>query len=152
MLSPIAKILSEYQNIAVLGDSFYYPVCTELSLKMKEISYININAYPTGEFLHGHIALLNNKAALIVLIDEENINSNLKSLNKIMSKYNPAVVTVSENISDDTFDCNFHINKQPIINKLFDLILFLQLLSLKTAVALGRDVDNPKGLNKVVQE
>lgn len=152
LLIPVAKILSGFQNIEILGNRVLYALAGEGALKIKETSYININAHPFGEFLHGHLAILNNKSAIIALIDEENIQSNLKTLNKILADYNPTIVTVSETVDVENFDFNFHINKMPLIHKVFTLVLFMQLLACQIATELGRDVDKPKGLKKVVTE
>jgi len=147
-----AKILSEFQNVVVLGNREYFTVSLEGALKIKETSYININAYPTGEFLHGHVAVLNNKAAVIALIDERNVENNLKYLRKIHNDYNgTTIITVSDYKIGD-FDFNLQIPKTSSISKIFNLIVMFQLLAYETAKLLGRDIDSPKGLSKVVLE
>lgn len=146
-----AKFLCEFPNIAVLGNKAYYTVALEGSLKIKETSYINVNACPMGEFLHGHVAVLNTKSAVVALIDEENAEINLKNLRRVNKEYTTTIVTVSENDIDE-FDFNLRIEKTPVINKLFILLVLLQLLAYNIANALGRDIDNPKGLSKVVLE
>ena len=151
LLQPITKVLSEFNNIAILGDSIFYAIALEMALKMKETSYINVNTYPIGEFLHGHMAVLNNKGAIIALLDERNLEANIKILKKAMKDYNPTVVTVSESVDDDAFDFNFHMDKTPFVNRVFNTLLLLQITAYQVATALGRDIDNPKGLSKVVQ-
>ena len=51
----------------------FYPLSKEGALKVKETSYINANAYPIGEFLHGHIAILNKKCAVIAIVNNVEI-------------------------------------------------------------------------------
>ena len=152
LIQPIAKILSGFDNISILGNRVYYPIAKEAALKIKETSYININAHPFGEFLHGHLAILNRKSAIIALLDADNLQSNLKILNKILQDYNPTVVTVFESPAFENFDFNFQIDNTPFINKVFNLILFSQLLAYQTATELGKDADKPKGLKKIVTE
>ncbi|TVQ79756.1 MAG: glutamine--fructose-6-phosphate transaminase (isomerizing) [Bradymonadales bacterium] len=41
-----------------LGRGLHYPIALEGALKLKEIAYINTQAYPAGEMKHGPIALI----------------------------------------------------------------------------------------------
>ena len=43
------------------------PPALEGALKLKEISYINANGYPAGEFKHGPIALINENSPTVAL-------------------------------------------------------------------------------------
>ena len=60
-----AKSLSECENAVILGSEIFYYTAIEGTLKFTETSYINTSAFPTGEFLHGHIAILNKKCFVI---------------------------------------------------------------------------------------
>ncbi len=151
IIETISTILYEFQNIIILGNKFNYTIALEGALKIKETSYINVNAYPLGEFLHGHVAVLNNKSAIIAVIDEQNLETNLKNLRKIQQEYNPTIITIStKNIED--FDFNFYYDAKTLINKIFCLVTFFQLLAFAIAKQLNRDIDSPKGLKKVVLE
>ena len=58
----------------------FYPLAKEGALKIKETSYINTTAYPTGEFLHGHIAILNKRCAVISLVNNNNVDFRVDNL------------------------------------------------------------------------
>lgn len=151
-IETIAEVVCQFDNIVVLGNRFYYSIALEGALKIKETCYININAYPLGEFVHGHLATLNNKSAIIALIDEKNLENNLKILEKINNEYNPTIITISPKPEISVSDFNFEIPFTSEVIEIFSLIVFFQLLAFKTAKKLDRNIDNPKGLKKVVLE
>src|SRR5574344_138248 len=110
----VAKKLSTYKNIGVLGSRTFYPLAKETALKIKETSYININAHPQGEYMHGHVAVLNSKAALISIIDNDYLLQTMRNMQKIRQDYAPYIVSIIackeseiiENLSDTTFIIN----------------------------------------------
>jgi len=52
-------------------------VALEGALKLKEVSYIHAEGYPSGELKHGPTALVNNEVPVVVLatLDEEDPGS-----------------------------------------------------------------------------
>ena len=46
-----------------LGRGVHYPIALEGALKLKEISYVHAEGYPTGEFRHGPTALITETSA-----------------------------------------------------------------------------------------
>ena len=61
----LAKFLAKYKNIVITADGISYALAKEACLKIKETSYLNVIASILGEFMHGHVAILNNKSALL---------------------------------------------------------------------------------------
>ena len=104
-----------------------------------------------GEFMHGHVAVLNNRPAHIhIAIDELNYTA-IKNLNKIKEDYKSPLCVIG--CSNEKITTKFHLNvscESPIV-KSFCLIVIIQLLALEIATCLHRNVDKPHGLNKVVQ-
>ena len=146
-----AKFLSRYKNLVVTADGISYALAKEASLKIKETSYINVYSNILGEFMHGHLAVLNNRQAMIYIsVDELNYTA-IKNLNKIQKEYNIALFVIG--CSNEKVKTKFHIDiniESPIV-KSFCLVVVIQLLALEIAKCLHRNVDKPKGLNKVVQ-
>ena len=62
-----AKHLREARSFLFLGRGLSYPIAREAALKLKEVSYIPSEAYPTGELKHGPNALLGAGAPVVVL-------------------------------------------------------------------------------------
>ena len=147
-----AKILSTYENAAILASGMFYPLAKEGALKIKETSYINTTAYPTGEFLHGHIAILNKKCAVISIVNNQNIQFTLDVLNKITQNYKTDSLLISifplSNIAKNSI---INIKSSVDVDFLFSALVVFQLLSLETALFLNRNIDRPDGLKKIVK-
>ena len=151
-LKNFSNKLIEYDNAAVLASGMFYPLAKEGALKIKETSYINTTAYPTGEFLHGHIAILNKKCAVISLVNNFNVDFTVKVLERIRDNYN------SDSLIISAFKLNLKNQKSAIcldtyndIDFMFSSLILLQILALETAKGLYRDVDKPFGLTKIVK-
>lgn len=163
-LDEAAEILSGLKSFPLVGYGYNYVIAKEGALKIKETSYIDVNAYPTGEFLHGHTAILNENSVILEIFSHTMGEFERKTLEKIRNDFNPKIITVCD------VDALFHFvdvshNKLQkecltILFKKFDneivtilsLVVVLQLLALKIALKLGRNVDKPLGLNKIVGE
>ncbi len=151
-INKYAAILKNYDNAAILASGMFYPLAKEGALKIKETSYINTTAYPTGEFLHGHIAILNKTCAVIILINNNNVEFTKNVLCKIRDEYHSDLLIISaielDNISLDTL---ISTKTKYDIDFLFVSLLIFQLLALKTSNLLNRNIDNPNGLTKIVK-
>lgn len=146
-----AKFLSKFKNVVITADGISYAIAKEASLKIKETSYINVYSNILGEFMHGHVAILNNKPAFIHISINELSYTAIKNLNKIEEDYNPPLCIIG--CSNDKINPKYHLNIdcESEIVKSFCIVVIAQLLALETAKALGRNVDKPHGLNKVVK-
>lgn len=147
-----AKLISEYNNIAVLGNKNYYPVAKEGALKMKETCYLSVMAYPFGEFMHGHVAVLNQKSLVIAIIDEENVEFARRNLEKIRKEYSPKIVCITSVEDFAAGDINIYIKTKRKIKAIFGALLTLQLIACEMANILDKNPDSPKGLSKVVKD
>ena len=146
-----AKALSKFKNMVVTADGISYALAKEASLKIKETSYINVYSNILGEFMHGHLAVLNNKQAMIYVSVNEMNYTTIKNLNKIQTDYNPTLCVIG--CSNEKINPKFTLDilcESPIV-KSFCLVVIIQLLALEIATSLHRNVDKPHGLNKVVK-
>lgn len=165
-----AKKLASLKAFPIIGYGYNYAVAKEGALKIKETSYIDVNAYPTGEFLHGHTAILNENSVILEVVPSTIEEFEYKTLEKIRKDFNPKIIRITD--FEDSFGANADASQnlshkgallqKPILIKydkidceitaLLASIVVFQLLALKIAVILGRNVDKPIGLNKVVGE
>lgn len=152
-LDEAAEILSELKSFPVIGYGYNYVIAKEGALKIKETSYIDVNAYPTGEFLHGHTAILNENSVIVEIFHHNIGEFEQKTLEKIKKDYNPKIIAISdiEDCNDEFLEVKFQKFNSEIITMLSSVII-LQILALKIAKKLNRNVDKPLGLNKVVGE
>lgn len=152
-IKPFARFLSKYNDILITADGVSYALAKEACLKIKETSYINVMSHILGEFMHGHLAVLNNKKSVLVYVSGEELSySTIKNLEKIKREYNPPICIIGT--SSDRINSTFNIDLDVAddILKMFSNVVIIQLLALKIAERLNRNVDKPKGLRKIVTE
>ena len=149
-IKKFAKHLAKENTVVISADGISYSLAKEGALKIKETSYKNISAAILGEFMHGHVAVLNNKATLIFISVDKISERSVNNLNKIIADYHPTLAIIGN--GDDRIKPHYHIGVEceNEIQQLFANVVILQLLALETALKLKRNVDHPKGLHKVV--
>lgn len=151
-IKQLAKFLSKYKNVVITADGQSYALAKEASLKIKETSYINTTSAILGEFMHGHVAVLNNKNEVLVYVLNDNLTyTATKNLNKIKESYNPPICVIGNRTNQVKSTYNININCEKPLVKTFCIAVIIQLLALEIAIKLHRNVDKPHGLNKVVK-
>ena len=163
-IDKVAEKLYQAKDLIVLGRGQNYGLAEEFALKIQETCYINSGGYPTGEFLHGHLAMLDNTTPVLSIITEaggsdSNYNLAVNNTVKIIEKRNPPVF-VLKNKSDKTVQEKLSGHKVEYLNiSEFDRgfspvysAVVLHLLSYKMAKLLGHDVNHPRSLSKTVSE
>ncbi|MEO2065378.1 MAG: glutamine--fructose-6-phosphate transaminase (isomerizing), partial [Desulfurobacteriaceae bacterium] len=136
-----------------LGRHVNYPIALEGALKLKEISYIHAEGYPSGEMKHGPIALIDESVPVIFIATKgsvyEKVVSNMEEVKarkgKVIALLNPSSPEV-ERISDFKIEVP-EVDEflSPIVN-----VVPLQLFAYYIADFLGYDVDQPRNLAKSV--
>ena len=146
----IAEAIYKNDNIFFIGRGIDYALSMEGSLKLKEISYINSQAYAAGELKHGTISLIEEGTPVVGILTEENLI--LKTISNIEEvKSRGAITTVITN-SDINGDFDYKI-KIPKVHKLLQpllTVLPLQLISYEVAKLRVCNIDQPKNLAKSV--
>lgn len=151
-IKKFAKKMTKYNNAAILASGVFYPLAKESALKIKETSYINTTAYPTGEFLHGHIAILNKKCAVLAIVNNLNADFTFSVISKIKKNYNTDTLIISPSFLFNKLKDNaIFVNSNSDIDFLFGALVVIQLLALETSFLLKRNIDNPIGLSKIVK-
>ena len=149
LIKTISNQLKDYRDIFVLGRDLDYFIALESALKLKEISYIHAEAFPSGELKHGPIALLDSNTAVIGLTSNQNTDSSLRVNLKECEVRNAKIFTFStSNVSkeNDTFIIkNVNSNLNPLV-----MLIVTQLLSFYVAKSKGNDIDMPRNLAKSV--
>lgn len=151
-IKQLARFISKYKNIVITADGSSYALAKEASLKIKETSYINVISSILGEFMHGHVAILNNNRSVLIYILNDNLTyTATKNLNQIKESYNPPICVIGNKTNQVKSTYNINIDCEKPIIKTFGIAVIIQLLALETALKLHRNVDKPHGLNKVVK-
>lgn len=147
-IKKFASILARENLIVITADGISYSLAKEAALKIKETSYKNISAAILGEFMHGHVAVLNNKSTLMYIAVDAISKRSEANLQKIKEDYNPRLVIIGSDLIKG--DWNITVPCENEIQQMFANVLICQQIALETALKLKRNVDNPKGLYKVV--
>jgi len=147
----LATELSRHNDIYFTGRGYDSAVATEGALKLKEISYIHADAYPSGEFKHGPIALISKGVPVIGIATNPEINAKTLSnlLELITRGANVLLITNANEINDEIQNIIKLPDASPLISSILAIIP-LQLLAYYVAKAKGLDVDKPRNLAKSV--
>jgi glucosamine--fructose-6-phosphate aminotransferase (isomerizing) len=150
----IARKLQHAKQMLYLGRGIAFPLAMEGALKLKEISYIQAEAYAAGELKHGPIALVDELMPVVMIAPPGPLfGKSLSNLREVASRgakviliSDQAGVTQARDFIDDAI-------VMPEIEGLLQPILYtvpLQLLAYQVAVLKGTDVDQPRNLAKSV--
>jgi glucosamine--fructose-6-phosphate aminotransferase (isomerizing) len=152
----IREIAFHYKNFLhfmYVGRGIHYPSAMEGALKLKEISYINANAYPGGELKHGPIALLDPQFPVFAIIPEDRHYEKMKN-NLIETRTRNALsLCLTQKGNDDIRSVADDILWIPRTHPLLYPILIapvIQLFAYHIADLRGLDVDKPRNLAKSV--
>ena len=152
-IKKIAKCLAKENVVVLTADGISYSLAKEGALKIKETSYKNISAAIFGEFMHGHVAVLNNKKSTLIFISVDKVSErSINNLEKIKKDYSPKIIVIGNNDNRIKSDYHIEVESKNVIQQLFANVVILQQIALETALSLKRNVDSPKGLHKIVVE
>ena len=150
-IKPIAEKYHKLEHAIYLGRDTAYPTAMEGALKLKEISYIDANAYAFGELKHGPLALVDDKYFEVVLLP-------------VGELYDKAVSNVQEVLARGgkilaiTNNSKFDLSVEDVVKITTSLEIFApilmnivsQLFAYYMTVAKGLNVDQPRNLAKSV--
>lgn len=133
-----------------IGRDVFYPLALEGALKLKEISYLHAEGYPSGEMKHGPIALADPELFTIALLPIHKLYDKTKSNIEELSARDSTICAISS-VEFDKADDFLQIDEyEDYMLEFFAMMVVLQLLSLEISVRLGNDVDMPRNLAKSV--
>jgi glucosamine--fructose-6-phosphate aminotransferase (isomerizing) len=141
------------RNAFFIGRAAGYAVALEGAQKLKEISYVHAEAYPAAELKHGPLALVDAATPSVVVLPAGPLHEKmLSSVAEIRARGGP-VIAVTHQGCESTLDGIEDVIAVPRSEPELDPLLMvvpLQLLAYRLALALGRDIDQPRNLAKSV--
>ena len=150
----VARKLATAQDVIFLGRGAMYPIAMEGALKLKEISYIHAEGYPSGELKHGPIALIDKKIPVVVLAPMDSLfEKSVSNMQEVMARSGKVLLLSCQNGLNAASDGTWSTLTMPATTDLIAPILYAipaQLLAYHTAVAKGTDADQPRNLAKSV--
>ncbi len=133
-----------------IGRDIFFPLALEGALKLKEISYLHAEGYPSGEMKHGPIALADPELFTIALLPEHMLYEKAKSNVEELSARDSTVCVISPKIFTKADDFVQTAPHKDYMLEFFEMMVVLQVLSLEISIRLGNDVDMPRNLAKSV--
>lgn len=156
----IATEFHKVDDFLFLGRAIHYPVAMDGALKLKEVSYVHAEGYPTGETKHGPNALIDENLPVVIIAtrDPNDAGSKLryeKSLANIsgFKRQSGRVIALASEGDIEVRKLADHTIFIPQAPELLSPILEivpLQLFAYYMAVKRGLDVDRPRNLVKSV--
>ena len=145
-----AKKVYKEKDMFFIGRGADYTVALEGSLKLKEISYIHSEAYPSGELKHGPIALIENGVTVIsVLTNRLLVEKSISNIQEVVTRGAKTFIVTNQDLNHE-FDEVIKIPKTNSVIAPILSIIPLQLLAYYISKEKGLDVDKPRNLAKSV--
>ena len=146
----VAKKYARYDHALYLGRDVGFPTALEGALKLKEISYVHADGYPTGELKHGTLALVDDRFFEVFLVlDDWLFDKSISGLSEVNARggHILAITNSKKEIEAETI---VRIKTKLDILAPIVLNVFQQLFAYYMAVARGNNVDQPRNLAKSV--
>ena len=152
-IKKMAESIKDHHSVMYMGRGINYPVAMEAALKLKEVSYIHAEAYSAGSLKHGPLALICEEIPSVFICTSGDYQEKTISNIQEVRARNGRVLVIS-NYEDDTLrkvaDELFVVPSSDSLLSPLLTIVPCQLLGYYTALALGRDIDQPRNLAKSV--
>jgi glucosamine--fructose-6-phosphate aminotransferase (isomerizing) len=148
-----AERFGDKDHALYLGRGPQYPVAMEGALKLKEISYIHAEAYPSGELKHGPLALIDEQMPVIAVAPNNDLLEKLKSnLQEVHARGGQLYVFADVRAPMDSVP-GVNLLRVAETDDIVAPIVYtipLQMLAYHIALIKGTDVDQPRNLAKSV--
>jgi glucosamine--fructose-6-phosphate aminotransferase (isomerizing) len=149
----IARKFSRGHDFMYIGRRYNLATAYEGALKMKEISYLHAEGYGAGEMKHGPLALVDETLACVAVAPQGRVTEKMVSnIQEVRARKGRviAVATAGDRLVRSVADQVIEIPPVAEIWSPVVAVVPLQLFAYYAAVALGRDVDQPRNLAKSV--
>lgn len=141
------------KDIFFIGRGLDASAAAEGSLKLKEVSYIHSEAYPSGELKHGTISLIEEGTLVVGILTEKDLyEKTMSNMVECRTRGAYLMAVTMEGMSRDGEKADYTI-EIPSTMECFSVslsIIPLQLLAYYISVVKGLDVDKPRNLAKSV--
>lgn len=154
LLEQTSRDIALAQKVIFIGRGQSYPIASEAALKMKEVSYINAQAFAAGELKHGPIAIVDEHTPLVVFAPSGvGFQKTLSNAAEAAARGAKALIITDqtgEMVALGQFPNVIAFPDATEISTPFLQAIVSQFLAYQVAVQLGCDVDQPRNLAKCV--
>ncbi|PID35893.1 MAG: glutamine--fructose-6-phosphate transaminase (isomerizing) [Rhodobacterales bacterium] len=149
-----SRELSHARDVLFLGRGQMFPLALEGALKLKEISYIHAEGYPSGELKHGPIALIDGATPTVVFAPHDRLfDKTVSNMQEVMAREGKVLLVADQRGAQEAGEGVWRHIPMPEAPEMLQPILYAipaQLLAYHTANAKGTDIDQPRNLAKSV--
>lgn len=152
-IQAISKDIFNFRDFLYLGRGISYPVALEGALKLKEISYIHAEGYPSGEMKHGPIALIDEDVPVVIIAPRDEVFEKICSNMEEVKARGGKVILLTDEKDENIEQKADYVLYLPKVDRYLTPILYtvpLQLLAYHIADIKGTDIDQPRNLAKSV--
>ena len=139
------------KSVFFIGRGVDYFIAKEAALKLKEITYIHVEAIPAGELKHGSLALIDSESVVICILSQSDlVKKTLNNVAEVKSRGGKVIIfSPFKQVSDYA---DIMVNVPQLNDEFMPFVLAkpLQLLALYTAKSMGINPDFPRNLAKSV--
>ena len=156
----LAERFHKFESFLFCGRAIHYPVAMDGALKLKEVSYIHAEGYPTGETKHGPIAMIDESLPVVVIATcdrndpgsvlryEKNV-ANIRGFKQQGARVIALATEGDEELAALVDHTIFVPHTPELLSPILEIVP-LQLFAYYMAVRKGLDVDRPRNLVKSV--
>lgn len=150
-IKKVAKKYAKYENAIYLGRDTAYPTAMEGALKLKEISYVDANAYAFGELKHGPLALVDDRFFEMALLPKGALyDKAVSNVEEVLARGGHMIVVTNADEFEMDVDSVVKITTDLVIFAPLLMNLVSQLFAYYMTIAKGYNVDQPRNLAKSV--
>jgi glucosamine--fructose-6-phosphate aminotransferase (isomerizing) len=147
----IADKYTKYDHAVYLGRDTAYPTAMEGALKLKEISYVDANAYAFGELKHGPLALIDDRFFELALLPDGHLyDKAISNVQEVLARGGKIIAVTNVKKFDMPVEDVIEIPDTLEIFAPILMNLVSQLFAYYMTVAKGYNVDQPRNLAKSV--
>ena len=147
----IARKYAKYEHAIYLGRDTAYPTVMEGALKLKEISYVDANAYAFGELKHGPLALVDDRFFELALLPKGPLyDKAISNVQEVLARGGHVIAVTNVKEFDMLVESVVKITTSLEIFAPILMNLASQLLAYYMTIAKGYNVDQPRNLAKSV--
>lgn len=147
----VAEKYKDYEHAIYLGRDTAYPAAMEGALKLKEIAYVDANAYAFGELKHGPLALVDERFFELALLPRGPLfEKSVSNVQEVLARGGRMIAITNK------ADLDLAVADKIVISTSVELFapillnLVMQLFAYYVTTAKGLNVDQPRNLAKSV--
>lgn len=139
------------QRLAVIGRGYNYATAFELSLKLKELAYLNAEPSSSADFRHGPIAVVEEGFPVMLVAPRGKTLADMRALAEALQGRRAELIVISDNremLSYSRTPLTLGTGMPEWLSPLL-VVVPGQLFAMHLAAARGYPLDRPRGLSKV---